>query len=100
MAAQTAVPLKYPVKLQFQQADGSIREETISHVSLRRPTGTEMKLLDLYGNRRIHMMHAMIAALAGIEEGIVDRMDAEDLMVLYDKVGDFLPDIQSTGETG
>lgn len=100
MAAQTAISLKYPVKLQFQQADGSIREDTISHVPLRRPTGTEMKMLDLFGNRRIHMMHAMIAALAGIEEDIVDRMDAEDLLVLYDKVGDFLPDTQSTGETG
>lgn len=100
MAAQLAHTLKYPVKLQFQQADGSVREDTISHVPLRRPTGTEMKLLDLYGNRRIHMMHAMIAALSGMDEDIVDRIDAEDLLALYDKVGDFLPDIQPTGETG
>lgn len=100
MAAQTAHTLKYPVKLQFQQADGSIREDTISHVSLRRPTGKEMKLIDVYGERKIHMMHAMIAALSGIDEDVVDRIDAEDLVALYDKVADFLPDIQSTGGTG
>jgi hypothetical protein len=98
MAMQTVYPLKYPVTLKFQQADGTTREETISNVSLRRPTGKEMKLTDIYGNRRIHMMHAMIAALSGIDEDVVDRMDAEDLVALYDKVGDFLPDIPETGE--
>lgn len=69
-------------------------------INVDRKTGELRFMGNRYGNRRIYMMHAMIAALAGIEEGIVDRMDAEDLMVLYDKVGDFLPDTQSTGETG
>ncbi len=100
MAMQPRHTLKYPVTRQFRQADGSIRDEAIAEITLRRPTGKEMKLVDLYPGRRVHMLHAMIAALSGHDEDVIDRIDAEDLMILYDMVGDFLDDGPLTGATG
>lgn len=100
MAAQTIHRLKHPVAIQFRQAGGDIRDESITEIKLRRPTGKEMKLIDLYPGRRIHMLHAMIASLSGLDEDVVDRCDAEDLLVLYELVGGFLDDGLMTGATG
>lgn len=100
MAAQTIHRLKHPVTMQFRQSGGDVRDESITEIKLRRATGKEMKLIDLYSGRRVHMLHAMIASLSGLDEDVVDRCDAEDLIILYEMVGDFLDDGLMTGATG
>lgn len=100
MAMQTRYTLKHPVTMQFRQADGSVREEAIAELTLRRPTAKDLRLVDTYGTQMVAMMIAMISALCGVEIETVERLDAEDFGELSDMVGDFLPDGPKTGATG
>lgn len=100
MAAQTIHRLKHPVTLQFRQSDGSIRDESIMELKLRRPAAKDLRLVDTYGSQMVGMMIALIAALSGQEIEVIEKLDAEDFGDLSDVVGDFLPDGPKTGGTG
>ena len=100
MAAQTIHRLKHPVTQQFRQSDGSIRDESITELKLRRPSAKDLRLVDSYGGQMVGMMIALIAALSGQEIEVIEKLDAEDFGDLSDVVGDFLPDGPKTGATG
>ncbi|PXW78989.1 tail assembly chaperone E/41/14-like protein [Blastomonas natatoria] len=100
MAAQTIHRLKHPVALQFRQSDGSIRDESITELKLRRPAARDLRLVDSYGSQMVGMMIALIAALSGQEIEVIEKLDAEDFGDLSDVVSDFLPDGPKTGATG
>lgn len=100
MAAQTIHRLKHPVKLEFRQSDGSIRDESITELKLRRPAAKDLRLVDSYGSQMVGMMIALIAALSGQDIEVIEKLDAEDFGDLSDVVGDFLPDGPKTGATG
>lgn len=91
--------LLYPVTLTFRQANGETREETIAHIELRRPTAKEMRLVDK-ASGMVGMVIAMLAALSGHDEAVIERIDAEDFAVLAEMVSDFLPNGPTAGKTG
>lgn len=100
MAAQTIHRLKHPVTLQFRQADGQVRDESITELPLRRPTAKDLRLVDSFGGQMVGMMIALIASLSGQTVEVIEKLDAEDFGDLSDVVGDFLPDGPKTGPTG
>lgn len=89
--------LLYPVTLAFRQATGETREETISHIELRRPTAKEMRLVDK-SSGMVSMVIAMLAALSGHDESTIERIDAEDFAALAEMVSDFLPNGRTAGK--
>jgi hypothetical protein len=92
--------LRYPVTLSFRQTSGEVREETISEITLRRPTAKEMRLADRGGIGMVGMIISMLAVLSGHDEETIERIDAQDFGALADMVGDFLPNGPMAGKTG
>ncbi|MGQ2940597.1 MAG: phage tail assembly protein [Blastomonas fulva] len=92
--------LRYPVTLSFRQTSGEVREETISEITLRRPTAKEMRLVDRAGSGMVGLVISMLAILSGHDEDTIERIDAQDFAELADMVTDFLPSGRTAGKTG
>ena len=103
MAASAPLPtpyqLKYPIELTFRPAGGGDdRVEPITEVRIRRVTGAEMLILDeAIGSQA--KTQRMIAALTGLDELAVRRMDAVDLRAIDDIVEGFMAPGRPTGGT-
>lgn len=83
MADAERHPLKHPVEYEG---------ETIEFVSLRRPRVRDLRALEAKkGEGDIAQSIAMIAAVTGMPEGVVDEMDAEDYTILSERIADFFP---------
>lgn len=62
---------------------------SISELKVRRPKGKDMRWLP-EGQAGVDKMFPFFALLAGVEEGVLDEMDAADLMKLGEIVTGFL----------
>lgn len=62
---------------------------SISELKVRRPKGRDMRFLP-EGQAGVDKMFPFFALLAGVEEGVLDEMDAADLTRLGTLVTDFL----------
>lgn len=99
MADQPRYRLKHPVTLKFRQAGGEEREESITELTLRRPTAKDLRMVDDYGTRIIAMTIALVSSLSELDVEVIERIDAEDFGELAEIVGGFLPDGPMTGAT-
>lgn len=82
MAVSKTVTLKLTFPIEFA---GS----SISELKVRRPKGRDMSFLP-EGQAGVHKMWPFFALLAGVEEGVLDEMDAADLTKLGELVTGFL----------
>ena len=97
MAAEKMFDLKFPIERTINKGRDDERIETISSVTLRRPTGKDMRLIDRHAHEPIAMTLAMIEALSELDADAVDRLDSEDV----DSLGEFaLPSVAGGQETG
>ncbi|MTD93119.1 hypothetical protein GIW81_02085 [Hyphomicrobium sp. xq] len=86
MTGTKPVELKLAYPIDYQGA-------TIATLKLRRPKGRDMRFLP-DGSSSVEKMFPFFALLAGVEEGVLDEMDAADLTRLGAVVTDFLSDSQ------
>ncbi len=93
MAAKT-VPLKHPI-----EAHG----ETITALTLRRPTLGTLKHLKLSEDMMAELtgadLVAIVSSLAGIPPSSVEQIDLEDLEEVGKAIGDFFGTSPRTGAT-
>lgn len=76
----TKLKLEYPIEFA-----GS----AISELIVRRPKGKDMRFIPS-GDAAIEQMFPFFALLAGVEEGVLDEMDAADLTRLGELITGFL----------
>lgn len=86
--------LKFPVE---RHVGGET--ETIRTVTLRRPTGADLLLVDEYQTQPMRLTLEMIAALSDIELTIVKKFDGEDIGPLADLALSASPSGGATGAT-
>jgi hypothetical protein len=89
-------PLAHPVEFE---------ESTISEVTLRPATGATLRALArarAKSTDRDNMSEAftMLSLVSGHPEGVFDRMDASDVVLLLDAVTDFFPGTPEDGGAG
>lgn len=82
MAVSKTVELKLSYPIEYQGA-------AITSVKVRRPKGRDMRFLP-EGQAGVDKMFPFFALLCGVEEGVLDEMDAADLTRLGTLVTDFL----------
>lgn len=80
------IKLQYPIK---------VGSDYIDEVSLRRPTVKELALLDKYSG--IEASVVMISKLTGLEELVLEAMDAADFIAVNAVAEGFLPNTLKTG---
>lgn len=61
----------------------------VTELTVRRPKGKDLRWLPK-GETGIEEMYPLLALLAGIEEGLIDEMDAADVAALNRLVNGFL----------
>ena len=89
--AEVIVQLKYPIEW------GS---ETISEVKLRRPKGKDIKGLTISGSGvGLDELVRLAGKLGTLEPGLLDMMDAVDVMEVVGKVADFFDTGPETGKS-
>lgn len=98
MAEPVVYELKHPLEQTFQAKGAEPRTETIHEVTLRRPKGKDLRVMDRHPGKMAQSL-ALIAALSGLTTAQVDELDAEDITGLGEIVGDFFPELQATGGT-
>lgn len=107
------VPLKFPKDINGQHYEA---------LTLRRADGGALRLLDRHGaigliaeaeSRRkagaegvailpaglIDRMAPFFARVAGVDEAVIDALDAEDFMSLFDKIDEVMPASPLSGKT-
>lgn len=77
----TTLKLNYPIE--YQGA-------TISELKVRRPKGRDMRFLPSGDNVSVEGMFPFFALLSGVDEQVIDEIDAADLNALGQLVNDFL----------
>ena len=97
--ATTVYELKHPIVQVYSGAHGATREETISTVEIRRPTGKDLLLMDEYQDRPMRLTLEMISALRGLTSAQVQKLDAEDIGPLGELVMASVGDGPATGAT-
>ena len=78
---KTKLKLEYP---------GEFEGAVITELQVRRPKGRDMRFLPSSENAGVEDMYPFLALLAGIDERILDEMDAVDITALSDLVTGFL----------
>lgn len=73
--------LKFPVD-QIEITGGQEVRMRIEMVTLRRPTGADLVLLDRFAGQRMALLIEMVAACAELSVVTVRKMDGEDLIPL------------------
>lgn len=73
--------LKFPVD-QIEITGGEEVRVRIETVTLRRPTGADLEIMDRFGGRRMALLIEMVAACSGLPVSTVRKMDGEDLLPL------------------
>lgn len=71
--------------------------DTETEITLRRPVGKDLLLIDQYQGQPMKLVLLMISALSGWPLRMVEKIDAEDLGPLADAA---LPDAANGQETG
>lgn len=85
--------LKHPVTLEYKQSGSDEpRTETLTEITINRPTGKDMYLLDEYAGEPLRLIMNMIARLSRLDLTVVEKFDAEDITGLGERVYQFLPD--------
>lgn len=77
MNAGTSYQLEYPVEV-TKERDG-VPARTITEVTLRRPNGRDMMLIDQFKDQPMRLTLEMIAQLSGLTLAEVGLFDAEDI---------------------
>ncbi|WP_448660297.1 phage tail assembly protein [Sphingomonas sp. CJ99] len=73
--------LRHPVE-QRKRIGTEETSDWIHEVTLRRPTGKDLKLIDQYRTQPMELTIQMVAALTGLPVKTVEAFDAEDLLPL------------------
>lgn len=64
-------------------------EGKIETVTMRRPKTKDLRIMDKDFTGEVDRSIALICAVSGLPEAVVDELDAEDFAVLSETVGDF-----------
>ena len=71
--------------------------EAITQLTFREPVGRDFR--DLNPRKPMGMVLDLAALMAGVSPTVIDSLCAADTMTVFEKVSDFLPGSQKTGET-
>lgn len=94
------IPLKEPIETTLRAPGGEERVETISEVTLYKFKAKDLRALDgLADDARGSQLLALMARMTRQPIKVIDELGAEDMQVLGDKVGAFLPSGPQTGPT-
>lgn len=94
------IPLKEPVEQTLRSPGGEERVETINELTLYKFKAKDLRALDgLADNARGSQLLALMARMTRQPVKVIDELGAEDMQILGDKVGGFLPNGPTTGQT-
>ena len=78
--------LKYPIILETRDSAGQVNEEVLRpagfEVTLRRPRGMDLKIMDRYEGREIAGSMALLAQISNLGDDEVELLDADDFVAL------------------
>lgn len=94
MADTIKIPLKHPIER--KDAEGNV-VANITEVTLRRPKGKQMRAMDSAKGAMGRTL-ALIAACGGLLPVEADELDGEDVLVLGERIADFLGQSLPTGD--
>lgn len=89
--------LKHPLELRSVNSDEPVR--TITTVTVRRPVGRDMLLLDQHRTTPMKLTLAMIGQLSDLPPGLEEKLDVEDAVPLGELAMSPFADGLPTGET-
>lgn len=91
-------PLKVPFDRRIRGADGAVREEKVTELTITRPKGKHLKAAARFKNDEEAEM-SLIGPLTGLSDKDVDEVDALDLMEIGKVISGFLGRGRTSGET-
>lgn len=104
MATLGSHTLRHPIVVTTRDAgSGDEKDETLKPagftVSLRRPKGKDLRIVDRFGDQEVAATLAMIAALSNLDELEVENLDSEDVSALGNLLAAAMPSGPPTGAT-
>lgn len=98
--AMETITLIEPVEIELRAAGGEVRIEKIAEVTLYKFKAKDLRALDgLADDARGSQLLALMARMTRQPVKVIDELGAEDMQILGDKVGAFLPNGPKTGQT-
>ena len=96
--------LLHPIVLATRDATtGDEKEETLKpagfSVTMRRPKGKDLRIVDRFGDQEVAATLAMISALSNLDDVEVENLDSADVSALGNLLAEAMPSGGPTGET-
>lgn len=98
MTGKITYTLKYPVTITLISPEDGEKEETVSIITLRRPTAKDMRITDGITGEVAKSL-ALIGELSGLGRQQVDKLDVADMVAIGEIIEDFIAPGPKTGAT-
>lgn len=97
MSASVTHKLLSPITTTFTAADGTERREVITELTFRKPKAKVLRVLDTVKGE-VAQTIALIAAITGQPQLVIDELDPEDLEACGKVIEGFFPNSPRTGK--